>query len=155
MHRRLILQRKHLGADLVTGGACFFIRTDGGARIQLGVAFRNDLEDAATVHHRITLQAQRRQENVVDQRTRDRLGRDNVDAALHARVEQEIPAGDFSHRFDHALDVRIDEIKRNGFIGRGAGRRFCSSYDGRQAQREHAGGCRNGAHDAAHDGPGG
>ena len=63
------------------------------------------------------MHAQGGEQDVVGQVGRDRRGGDDVDGAFHARIDQEILAGDLRDGADDFLYVGIHEVERNLSVG--------------------------------------
>ena len=84
----------------------------------IGILFRvterNQLDEAAgTVDRGITLRLQRGEKYLVNGFLGHRLGGDDGQLALDARVEQEILARDLRHGLDHRLDVRFLKVEHH------------------------------------------
>jgi hypothetical protein len=100
----------------------------------LGVGFGHDLHHPVALDHGESLQSQRREQRGVDEAFRHRPRRDDVDAALDPGIDQEIAAGDLGDRLDDRLDVRVDEIERDGIVRSGRDRRETGPY--RKSKRD-------------------
>jgi hypothetical protein len=116
LRRGFVLEREYLRLDLVARAARPLAGADGAARVELRLGLRDDLDHAAILDGGVALQPQRREEHVVHQGARHRPRRDDVHGALHARVEQEVLAGDLAHRLHHALEVGVDEVERHRIV---------------------------------------
>ncbi len=91
--------------------------------LQLRVGLGDDADDVVGLDRGEALHPQRREQRRVHQRARDRPRRDDVDRSLDFRVDDEALAGDLGDCLDHGVDVGVDEIERDGIVGRQRGRR--------------------------------
>ena len=137
LRRRLVLERDHLGDQPIAAGG---ERSHGHrAALLLGVGLGHDLHDAVAFDDGEALQPQRREQRGVDEASRHRARRDDVDRALDPGIDQEIAAGDLGDRLDDRLDVRVDEIERDGIVGGGRERRESRPRARKQARRARTG----------------
>ena len=117
LQRRFVAQRNDLCHEAVPAAAD---RTARHLRsLNLGVGFHDELGHAVALDRRDALQAQRRQERRINEFPRHGPRRDDVDRALDLRVEDEVAAGDLRGRLDHGVDIGVDEVQRDGVVGRG------------------------------------
>ncbi len=121
LRRRLVLERDDLGDEPIAAGRDRPHRDR--AALLLGVGLGHDLHHAVAFDDGESLQPQRREQRGVDEALRHRPRRNDVDAALDPRIDQEIASGDLGDRLDDRFDVRVDEIERDGIVGRARGRR--------------------------------
>jgi hypothetical protein len=91
------------------------------AALQLGVGLGHHLVQAAGLHHRKALQAQRRQELVKRLGRRHGVFGDEVDLPAHARVHHHVAPGDGGHGARHGLDLGVGEVQRHRLAGAHAG----------------------------------
>ena len=120
LRRRLVAKREDLRLNQVAGGSGRLLRSAQHRRaVLLRLGFRHDPDDVPVLDRRVALDAQCRKEDVVDQRPRDRLRRDDVDRALDPWIEHEVLARDLAHGLDHARDVGVDEVERDALGVRG------------------------------------
>ncbi len=112
LRRRFVLQLEHLRLNDLAP-ARLILRSQREASVHFGVDLRNDHDHAALLDRGKTLQPQRRQKHLVDQRPGHGLGRDDIDRALDARIENEVLSGDLAHRLHHAFDVGVDKVERD------------------------------------------
>ena len=109
LRRRFVFQHEYLGDHLI---ALVLVRAFDQRRVvELGVSLGNDLDHAGPFNGGEALQAQRGQQNRVDQVLGYRIGRDDIDRAGDARIEDEILAGDQADTFHHRLNIGADKIQ--------------------------------------------
>ena len=109
-----MVQAKNLRDDLVACGACSRCTHSDGGALQLGIGFGNDFVQPTGFHHSEALQTQGRQKLVVGDGGCDCTLGGQRHQAPHARIDDDISAGDGGHGTGHSFDFSVDKIQRDG-----------------------------------------
>ena len=135
LRRRFVRQRKHPRHQRRTV-ACLG-RSAHIHPMQLGVGLGHDLDHARPGHGGVTLQTQRRQQDLVRQVTRHGGVGDDVQRALHARIDQEVLPGNPPDGLDDRRDVGIGKIERDGVVRARSGSNRSGGRGSRRGAQHH------------------
>ena len=113
------VELEDLGDDLTATGraARAALHHAHAAALQLGVGLGHHLVQACSLHHRKALQPQRGQELLEGGGGRHGAFGDQVELALHARVDHHVAARDGGHGAGHGFDLGVGEVQGDGLAG--------------------------------------
>ena len=91
------------------------------AALQFGIGLGHHFVKARSLHHRVTLQAQRRQKLLEGGGGRHGALGHQIELAFDARVNHHVAPGDGGHGAGHGLDVGVGKVQRHGLARAHAG----------------------------------
>ena len=133
-----VLDCNDLGNDLIGRGADAIRQVVTGYLARIGI--RNDLDDLACGHRNEAVHLEDCEERLIERIGRHGRVRQHRDLGADTRIDDEVLAGDLTHRFDDLCEVSILVVRRNRWLplGESQGTRDPSRKRGEQARSQEA-----------------